>query len=100
MARSVLECGSPLPLWRWRTPSKKIDGARRRLYKKWDAHDCAESSGAAVRSEIYEYFEAEDGLENGLANLWSGRKITKKVHAVRGQENKWEIPANVPTRRS
>jgi signal peptidase I len=35
--------------------------------------------------------KAEGGLENGLANLWSRRKITKKAHAVRGQEIKWEI---------
>jgi hypothetical protein len=27
-----------------------------------------------------------------LANLWSGKKITKKAHAGRGQEPKWEIP--------
>jgi hypothetical protein len=28
-----------------------------------------------------------------LANLWSRQKITKKVHAGRGPETKWEIPA-------
>jgi len=32
------------------------------------------------------------GLENGLANLWSRRKITEKAHAVRRQESIWEIP--------
>ena len=32
------------------------------------------------------------GLENGLANRWKGHRITEKAHAVRGQENKWEIP--------
>jgi hypothetical protein len=35
--------------------------------------------------------KTEGGLEKGLANLWSGRKITKKARAVRGQETKWEI---------
>jgi hypothetical protein len=40
--------------------------------------------------------EAGSGLEKRLANLWSRRKITKKpskkAHAVRGREIKWEIP--------
>jgi hypothetical protein len=31
------------------------------------------------------------GLENGLAKLWSEKKINKKAHAGRGQESKWEI---------
>jgi hypothetical protein len=31
-------------------------------------------------------------LENGLANLWSRKKIRKEAHAGRGQETKWEIP--------
>jgi hypothetical protein len=35
--------------------------------------------------------QAENGLEKGLANLWSRKKITKKAHAGRGQETKWEM---------
>jgi hypothetical protein len=35
--------------------------------------------------------QTERGLEKGLANLSSRKKITKKAHAVRGQESKWEI---------
>jgi hypothetical protein len=31
------------------------------------------------------------GLENGLADLWRRRRITKKARAGRGQEIKWEI---------
>jgi hypothetical protein len=34
----------------------------------------------------------EKGLEKGLANLWSRKKITKEVHAGRGQETEWEMP--------
>jgi hypothetical protein len=30
------------------------------------------------------------GLENGLANLWRSKRITKKAHAGR-REIKWEI---------
>jgi hypothetical protein len=37
----------------------------------------------------------ENGLEKGLANLWSRRKITKKAHAVRRQEIKREISINM-----
>jgi len=33
--------------------------------------------------------KTEVGPENGLANLWGRRKITKKAHAGRGQETKW-----------
>src|ERR1035438_3504253 len=29
-----------------------------------------------------------------FANLWKGKRITKKAHAGRGQETKWEIPIN------
>jgi hypothetical protein len=36
--------------------------------------------------------KTEGGLETGLANLWNRKKITKKAHAGRGQEIKWEIP--------
>jgi hypothetical protein len=36
--------------------------------------------------------KTENGLEKGLANLRSRKKITKKAHAGRGQEIKWEIP--------
>jgi hypothetical protein len=32
------------------------------------------------------------GLQKWLANLWSRKKITKKVHAGRGQQTKWETP--------
>jgi hypothetical protein len=38
--------------------------------------------------------ETEGGLEKGLANLWSRKKmkkITKKACAGRGPESKWEI---------
>jgi hypothetical protein len=34
----------------------------------------------------------EGGLEEGLANLWSRKRITKKAYAGRGQETQWEIP--------
>jgi hypothetical protein len=40
--------------------------------------------------------KTEGGLEKGLENLWSRKKITKKAHAGRRQETKWEIPANCP----
>jgi hypothetical protein len=40
----------------------------------------------------------EDGLQKGLANLWRGKKITKKAHAGRGQDTKWEM-ANKRARR-
>jgi hypothetical protein len=36
--------------------------------------------------------DSKKGLEKRLANLWSRRKTTKKAHAVRGREIKWEIP--------
>jgi hypothetical protein len=35
------------------------------------------------------------GLEKGLANLWSRKRITKKAHAGRGQETKWEMSAKL-----
>ena len=35
--------------------------------------------------------KTEGGQEKGLANLWSRKKITKKAHAGRGQEAKWEM---------
>jgi hypothetical protein len=38
--------------------------------------------------------KTEGGLEKDLANLWSRKKITKKAHAGRGQETKWEIRFN------
>jgi hypothetical protein len=33
--------------------------------------------------------------EEGLATLWRGKRITKKAHAGRGQETKWEIPDTI-----
>jgi len=38
--------------------------------------------------------KTEDGLEKGLAFLWSRKKITKKAHAGRGPETQWEIPGD------
>jgi hypothetical protein len=38
------------------------------------------------------------GLEKGLANLWRGKRITKKPNARRGQETKWEIPIKMYAR--
>jgi hypothetical protein len=35
--------------------------------------------------------ETVGGLEKGLANLRSSKRITKKTHAGRRQEIKWEI---------
>jgi hypothetical protein len=35
--------------------------------------------------------KAEGGLEKGLANRWSRKRITKKAHAGRGKESRWEI---------
>jgi hypothetical protein len=29
--------------------------------------------------------------KKGLAHLWNGKRIMRKVHAGRGQETKWEI---------
>jgi hypothetical protein len=37
-------------------------------------------------------FPFRGGLKKRLANLWSRKKITKKAHASRGLETKWEIP--------
>jgi hypothetical protein len=34
----------------------------------------------------------EGGLEKGLANLWSRKKITKSTHAGHGQQTIWETP--------
>jgi hypothetical protein len=42
--------------------------------------------------------KTESGLENGLANLWKRKNITKKPHACRGQETKWEIPVETNAR--
>jgi hypothetical protein len=36
--------------------------------------------------------KTEGDWKKGLANMWGGKKITKKAHAGRGQETKWEIP--------
>jgi hypothetical protein len=36
--------------------------------------------------------KTEGGLKNGLANPWKSKNVTKKTHAGRGQETKWEIP--------
>jgi hypothetical protein len=36
--------------------------------------------------------KTEGEPKKGLANLWRGKKITKKAHAGRGQTTKWEIP--------
>src|ERR1035438_9638762 len=33
--------------------------------------------------------------EKGLANLWRGKRITKKAHAGRWQETKWEMSVEV-----
>jgi hypothetical protein len=33
----------------------------------------------------------EKRLKKGLANQWSRKKITKKAHAGRGHETKWEM---------
>jgi hypothetical protein len=37
----------------------------------------------------------EKGLEKGLANRWSRKKITKKAHAGRLQEPKWELSIQI-----
>ena len=34
----------------------------------------------------FKFRRTEGGLDKGLANLWSGKKIAKKAHAGRGQE--------------
>jgi hypothetical protein len=34
-------------------------------------------------------------LDNGLADLWKRRRITKKVRSVRRQEIKWELPVKL-----
>jgi hypothetical protein len=38
--------------------------------------------------------KAENELAKRLANLWRRVNITKKAHAGRGQELKWEIPGD------
>jgi len=38
------------------------------------------------------------GLENGLANLWRRKKITKETHADRGPEAKGGNPQKNPCR--
>jgi hypothetical protein len=35
--------------------------------------------------------ENQERTENGLANLWSTKKLTKKAHAGHGPETKWEM---------
>jgi hypothetical protein len=39
----------------------------------------------------------EKRLKERLVNLWSRKKITKKAHAGRGPETKWEIPIDSET---
>jgi hypothetical protein len=39
--------------------------------------------------------KTEGGLEKGLANPWSRKKITKKAHTGCGQETIWEIPYKI-----
>jgi hypothetical protein len=39
--------------------------------------------------------KTEGGLEKGLANRRSRKKFTKKAHAGRGQETKWEMSGRV-----
>jgi hypothetical protein len=36
--------------------------------------------------------KTDGGPEEGLANRWSSKRITKKTHVGRGQETKWAIP--------
>jgi hypothetical protein len=46
------------------------------------------------RNTLLCHKETENGLEKGLANLWSRMKmskITKKAHAGHGQETIWEM---------
>jgi hypothetical protein len=48
------------------------------------------------RNTLLCHKETENGLEKGLANLWSRMKmskITKKAHAGHGQETIWEMSA-------
>jgi hypothetical protein len=70
---------------RFKTPETteevSLQGAENRVAR----HKCQPSAPFARKTE--------GGLQKWLANLWSGKKITKKVHAGRGQETKWEIPA-------
>ena len=51
-----------------------------------DAH-CAEHASRGA---------SEAGPKDGLANPWKRTNITKKAHARRGQETKWEIPTKCP----
>jgi hypothetical protein len=51
---------------------------------------CEKAQIAAQRPLCHE--KTEGGLEKGLANMWSGKRITKRAHAGRWQETKWEIP--------
>jgi hypothetical protein len=44
------------------------------------------------RNTPYAGEKPRGGLEKGFANLLQGKKITKKAHAGRGHETKWEIP--------
>jgi hypothetical protein len=54
------------------------------MEKRAEKHKCQQSAPFARK-------KTEGGLEKGLANLWSRKRIMKKAHAGRGQETKWEM---------
>jgi hypothetical protein len=56
----------------------------------WRGEACGKAQMSTKRSLCQR--KTEGGPENGLANLWSRKKITKKPCAGHGQEAKWEIP--------
>lgn len=47
------------------------------------------------RSALVVREKTENGMENGLANLWNRKRITKKARAGRGLETIWEIPVQM-----
>jgi hypothetical protein len=51
--------------------------------------------GTNVNEELPLPRKTGGGLEKGLANLWSRKRIAKKAYAGRGQETKWEIPDKI-----
>jgi autotransporter-associated beta strand protein len=70
---------------RVKTPENPEEVSSYRVVKRVEGRNGQRSDPAARKIPM-------GGLENGLANQWSSKKITKKVHAGRGEKAKWEIP--------
>jgi hypothetical protein len=55
----------------------------------WGGKACENAQMSKKRSLCQR--KTDGGLEKGLANLWSRKKIKKKFHVGRGQITKWEM---------